>query len=59
MLSYDDLPWAETLSVQAQLKRMADLLVAAVAACNRAVCAVGDAVDLARRPRAFALCPET
>jgi lipopolysaccharide/colanic/teichoic acid biosynthesis glycosyltransferase len=29
-LAYDDLPWAATFSVQAQLKRMADLLVAAV-----------------------------
>ncbi|QNI52673.1 undecaprenyl-phosphate glucose phosphotransferase [Synechococcus sp. BIOS-E4-1] len=28
-LAYDDLPWAATFSVQAQLKRMADLLVAA------------------------------
>ena len=28
--TYDDLPWAATFSVQAQLKRMADLLVAAV-----------------------------
>ena len=27
-LSYDDLPWAAALSVQAQLKRVADLLVA-------------------------------
>ena len=27
--TYDDLPWAATFSVQAQLKRMADLLVAA------------------------------
>ena len=30
VLAYDDLPWAATFSVQAQLKRMADLLVAAV-----------------------------
>ena len=30
VFSYDDLPWAATFSVQAQLKRMADLLVAAV-----------------------------
>ena len=30
VLSYDDLPWAETFSVQAQLKRMADLLLSAV-----------------------------
>ena len=30
VLSYDDLPWAATFSVQAQLKRMADLFVAAV-----------------------------
>ena len=30
LLSYDDLPWAATFSVQAQLKRIADLLVAAV-----------------------------
>ena len=30
VLAYDDLPWAATLSVQAQLKRMADLLVAAL-----------------------------
>ena len=29
VLSYDDLPWAATFSVQAQLKRMADLLLAA------------------------------
>ena len=29
-LSYDDLPWAATFSVQVQLKRMADLLVAAL-----------------------------
>ena len=29
VLAYDDLPWAATFSVQAQLKRMADLLVAA------------------------------
>ena len=28
--NYDDLPWASTFSVQAQLKRMADLLVAAL-----------------------------
>ena len=28
--TYDDLPWAATFSVQAQLKRMADLLVAAL-----------------------------
>ena len=28
--TYDDLPWAATFSVQAQLKRMADLLVALV-----------------------------
>ena len=28
--TYDDLPWASTFSVQAQLKRMADLLVAAL-----------------------------
>ena len=28
--SYDDLPWAATFSVQAQLKRMADLVVAVV-----------------------------
>ena len=28
-LAYDDLPWAATFSVQAQLKRLADLLVAA------------------------------
>jgi len=28
-LAYDDLPWAATFSVQAQLKRMADLVVAA------------------------------
>ena len=27
-LSYDDLPWAAAFSVQAQLKRMADLVVA-------------------------------
>ena len=27
---YDDLPWAATFSVQAQLKRMADLLLAAL-----------------------------
>ena len=27
---YDDLPWSATFSVQAQLKRMADLLVAAI-----------------------------
>ena len=27
LLSYEDLPWAATFSVQAQLKRMADLLV--------------------------------
>ena len=27
-LAYDDLPWAATFSVQAQLKRLADLLVA-------------------------------
>ena len=30
VLIYDDLPWAATFSVQAQLKRMADLLLAAV-----------------------------
>ena len=30
VLAYDDLPWAATFSVQAQLKRMADLLVAAL-----------------------------
>ena len=30
VLAYDDLPWAATFSVQAQLKRMADLLLAAV-----------------------------
>ena len=30
VLVYDDLPWAATFSVQVQLKRMADLLVAAV-----------------------------
>ena len=30
VLAYDDLPWAATFSVQAQLKRMADLLVAAM-----------------------------
>ena len=29
-LAYDDLPWAATLSVQAQLKRMADLVLAAL-----------------------------
>jgi lipopolysaccharide/colanic/teichoic acid biosynthesis glycosyltransferase len=29
-LSYDDLPWAVTFSIQAQLKRAADFLVAAV-----------------------------
>ena len=29
-LAYDDLPWAATFSVQAQLKRMADLLTAVV-----------------------------
>ena len=29
-LCYDDLPWASAFSVQAQLKRMADLLVAAL-----------------------------
>ena len=29
LLAYDDLPWAATFSVQAQLKRMADLLLAA------------------------------
>ena len=29
-LAYDDLPWAATFSVQAQLKRTADLLVAAL-----------------------------
>ena len=28
VIAYDDLPWAATFSVQAQLKRMADLLVA-------------------------------
>ena len=28
-LAYDDLPWAATFSVQSQLKRLADLLVAA------------------------------
>jgi lipopolysaccharide/colanic/teichoic acid biosynthesis glycosyltransferase len=28
--TYDDLPWASTFSVQAQLKRLADLLVAAL-----------------------------
>ena len=27
-ITYDDLPWASTFSVQAQLKRMADLLIA-------------------------------
>lgn len=30
VFAYDDLPWAATFSVQAQLKRMADLLLAAV-----------------------------
>ena len=30
VLTFDDLPWAAAFSVQAQLKRMADLLVAAV-----------------------------
>ena len=30
VLTYDDLPWAEPFSVQAQLKRAADLLLAAV-----------------------------
>ena len=30
LFTYDDLPWAATFSVQAQLKRMADLLVAAL-----------------------------
>ena len=30
MLTYQDLPWAATFSVQAQLKRMADLLFAAL-----------------------------
>ena len=30
VLSYDDLPWAASFSVQAQLKRVADLLVAAL-----------------------------
>nr|WP_255615996.1 sugar transferase [Synechococcus sp. MU1642] len=30
VLAYDDLPWAATFSVQAQLKRMADLLVSGV-----------------------------
>ena len=30
VLAYDDLPWAATFSVQAQLKRMADLLLAAL-----------------------------
>ena len=30
LLTYDDLPWAETFSVQVQLKRMADLLLAAL-----------------------------
>ena len=30
LLPYDDLPWAATFSVQAQLKRMADLLLAAL-----------------------------
>ena len=30
VLSYDELPWAAPFSVQAQLKRLADLLVAAV-----------------------------
>ena len=29
-ITYDDLPWAATFSVQSQLKRMADLLVAAL-----------------------------
>ena len=29
-LAYDDLPWAATFSMQAQLKRMADLLVASL-----------------------------
>jgi len=29
-LAYDDLPWSATFSVQAQLKRMADLVVAAI-----------------------------
>ena len=30
LISYSDLPWAATFSVQAQLKRMADLLLAAL-----------------------------
>ena len=30
LLLYDDLPWSATFSVQAQLKRMADLLVSAL-----------------------------
>ena len=29
VLTYDDLPWASTFSIQVQLKRMADLLIAA------------------------------
>ena len=33
-LSYDDLPWAAPFSVQAQLKRLADLLVAVVLLTN-------------------------
>ena len=46
--TYDDLPWAATFSVQAQLKRMADLLVAAVVvAVDGAVHRGGGDVDLA------------
>ena len=30
VLSYDDLPWAATFSVQVQLKRLADLMVSAL-----------------------------
>ena len=47
LLPYDDLPWAATFSVQAQLKRMADLLLAALLLRYRSVCPGGGTADLA------------
>ena len=48
VLAFDDLPWAAAFSVQAQLKRMADLTGGCGApSAHSSICAFGGAVDLA------------
>ena len=57
VLAYDDLPWSATFSVQAKLKRMADLLVAGILLLITAPFVMVAALFIGSRPRLCLLRP--